>query len=562
MVANPSGFDPTTRWRAAMGRRNVVLQKMLEQNYIDHATYDEGIAQTAPPVVQPPTDQTVVPDPTDPSRNLNVGYFNNWVRQQLVDRYGAQRAFRSGWRVRTTLDIDLQAAAERAVRTYLSNPDGRPPRWSSSTTTPARSARWSAAPTTSRGRSTSPRRASATGSAFKPFVLAAAIRQGISPGSTWSSRKKIFDVPGTHGKEKFVVNNYEGNYAGVQSLASATTYSDNSVYAEVGYKTGFRNIAHMARRMGIRTPVSTNPAITLGGLKQGVTVLDMAHAYETFAERGKRIEGTLGARGGGPVGIRMIRDHDGKKTIAENKTTEETVFTQPLADAVTPILQSVVSHGTGVKAQYGGFAAGKTGTTENYGDAWFVGYTEKYTIAVWVGYPDSVKSMKTDFGGSPVAGGTFPAEIWRAFVVQAQQIDQQRAADEAVKRGDSAPTVSTPVDPGAVVAPATGTTATPSAGTGGTSTAGGTGAAPQADQTAPAKPVQPPSGPPPSPATPPADSPGGTGGTSRAAAPPPPPATARPASGAPASRAARRATAATRCGCPSRRSATAARRPW
>ncbi|MEO6496337.1 MAG: transglycosylase domain-containing protein [Solirubrobacteraceae bacterium] len=466
MVQNPSGYDPQTRWSAAMARRNLVLEKMVEQGYITQADLDDAIQETAPPAVRPPAEQIEVADPQDPSRQLDVGYFNNWVRQQLVDRYGPERAFRSGWQVRTTLDIDLQAAAEHAVESYLPNTDGQ-----------AGVSRPTAAMVVIDNESAAVRAMVGgpdyanrpfnlatqgqrqPGSAFKPFVLAAALREGISPGDTFESRKKIFDVPGTNGKEKFVVNNYEGNYSGITDLAGATTFSDNSVYAEVGYKTGFRNIAKMARAMGIRSNVSTNPAITLGGLEEGVTVLDMAHAYETFATGGKRIEGSLGARGGGPVGIRLIRERNGDE-LAENEVRSKEVFTQPLADTITPILQSVVTRGTGVKAQYGGFAAGKTGTTENYGDAWFVGYTEKYTVAVWVGYPDGVKPMKTEFGGSPVAGGTFPAQIWRAFVVAAVQIDALAEAERALANGEEVPTSTapletntTPLDPSATGTP-------------------------------------------------------------------------------------------------------------
>src|SRR5262249_47007575 len=122
------------------------------------------------------------------------------------------------------------------------------------------------------------------GSAFKPFVLATAIREGISPSSTWASKREVFQVP--HSTEKFTVNNYDNAHPGVSTLARATTFSDNSVFAQVGIKTGTRKIARTARLMGIRTPVSSNYAITLGGLKHGVTALDMAHAYETFATGG------------------------------------------------------------------------------------------------------------------------------------------------------------------------------------------------------------------------------------------------------------------------------------
>jgi penicillin-binding protein 1A len=146
------------------------------------------------------------------------------------------------------------------------------------------------------------------GSAWKAFVLAAALRKGIDPYSTWESRKKLFDVPNSADpNEKFVVNNFEGSYSGITTLEGATTHSDNSVFAEVGIKVGTRNIAKIAREMGIRTPVSTNIAMTLGGLKQGVTPLDMAHAYETLATGGKRVTGTLGATEEGRSASRRSR---------------------------------------------------------------------------------------------------------------------------------------------------------------------------------------------------------------------------------------------------------------
>src|SRR4029078_2553065 len=150
------------------------------------------------------------------------------------------------------------------------------------------------------------------GSSFKPFVLAEALRQGISPGSTWTSKKKVFSLKGG---EKFEVNNYNDAYAGVTTLANATTNSDNSVYAELGLKLGPKKVAAMARRLGVRTPLSRNAATALGGLKQGVTPLDMAHAYETFAQRGQLTYGTLSPGDPGnrkvtsitrPVGIEAI----------------------------------------------------------------------------------------------------------------------------------------------------------------------------------------------------------------------------------------------------------------
>ena len=126
------------------------------------------------------------------------------------------------------------------------------------------------------------------GSAFKPFTLVAALEKGISPGRTFSSAPKTLEGP----RGPFKVENYEDRYAGVTSLAAATTASDNAVYAEVGYKlVGTRAIAQVAREMGVRTPVSRNPAMVLGGLKQGVTPLEMAKSYETLAEGGQVVSG-------------------------------------------------------------------------------------------------------------------------------------------------------------------------------------------------------------------------------------------------------------------------------
>src|SRR6185312_10855140 len=312
------------------------------------------------------------------------------------------------------------------------------------------------------------------GSTFKPFTLTAALESGISPGSVWSSRPKQFVVPHSGGREFFVVRNYGNEYSGSNTLAGATTVSDNSVYAEVGIKVGTRKVAHVAHALGVRTPVSTNYAMILGGLREGVTPLDMAHAYETFATGGNRIwNPQLGAPSRGPVGIHEVRDGSGRVLLSNPATLVRTrEIPGGVAAEVTQILQTVIAYGTGKEAAIPGFAAGKTGTTENYGDAWFVGWNHDMTVAVWVGYPDRLVPMLTQFGGQPVAGGTYPALIWHDFMTQAMAILAQRAAmAQALRDGrspDSVTTTSPSLDSGPGTG--TGTTTSPS----GTTTTGGT----------------------------------------------------------------------------------------
>jgi penicillin-binding protein 1A len=357
----------------------------------------------------------------------------------VVDRFGATKAFSGGLRIRTTLDLDLQQAADQAVTEHLSGADGLA---AAVVVIDNESGEVRAMVGGRPGKdygdapfnlATQGQRQ--PGSSWKAFTLAAALREGITPDSTWESRRKVFDVANSADpNEKFIVNNYEGQYSGITTLAGATAQSDNSVYAEVGLKVGTRKIARIARQMGIRTPVSTNEAMTLGGLRQGVTPLDMAHAYEVFAAGGKRVTGTLGASDDGPVGIREVVDPLRKRTV-RNQPRKIRVVSKRLVEEATPVLQGVVQNGTGTSANTGGFVAGKTGTTENYGDAWFVGFNKRWTVAVWVGYPDSLKPMKYEYGGDPVTGGSFPADIFQDFVIAADGIVDQREADRAAREG-------------------------------------------------------------------------------------------------------------------------------
>jgi len=239
----------------------------------------------------------------------------------------------------------------------------------------------------------------------------------------------------------------------VITLAGATAASDNSVYAELGVNVvGTNKIARVAHAMGVKTALSRNLAMTLGGLKEGVTPLEMAYAYSTLANNGERVYGTMSPNDStrSPVAIEKVLNPDGS-TRDVNHVRHEKVIPYNVAQTAKGILAGVISGGTGKAAQIGEFAAGKTGTTENYGDAWFVGFNKDLTVAVWVGYPDKLRPMLTEYHGSPVAGGTFPAEIWHDFMTSWIKLRDTR---KAVREGKDPSEVTTPTTTPTTVAPA------------------------------------------------------------------------------------------------------------
>jgi membrane peptidoglycan carboxypeptidase len=253
------------------------------------------------------------------------------------------------------------------------------------------------------------------GSSFKPFVLATALHEGISPQTEFTSQPTVINL----GDKLWAVHNYENAYLGPINLVDATTYSDNSVYAQLTAQVGPQNVATMARRLGIQSPLNDYFAIGLGA--EAVNPLEMARAFSTFAHDGVRVDGSLL----GDVPRAVTKVEDGNRTD-KNLPVDKPVLDPNDAATLNSILQTVVTSGTGKRAAlFDRPVAGKTGTTENYGDAWFVGYTPQLAVAVWVGYPNKLIPMTTQFEGGAVAGGTFPALIWKSFMEKALDYENE-----------------------------------------------------------------------------------------------------------------------------------------
>src|SRR4051812_17748673 len=406
MISSPSMYDPVQHPQAATARRNLVLQRMLDTDTITQSQYDTAVRQSLPSEddINPPKIESQQP------------YFTSWMTEHLLQHYRAGKVFAGGLKVRTTLDPELQAAAERAIVGRLAGVGPDAALVAIQNGTGEVRAMVGGSDFNARPFNLATNGHRQPGSAIKPFILARALDDGVDPNSVWTSGPVSLPFVNGHGqKGTFDVSNYDDAYYGSSSLWSATAHSDNSVFAQVGMKVGRRRVARIAQRMGIRTKLSTNPAMLLGGLKEGVTPLEMAYAYSTIANDGKRISGSMAPNHSGPVAIQSVEDGDGK--VEDNKPNSVQVLPPKVAQVEKDMLRMVVSSGTGKAAQVGTEDIwGKTGTTENYGDAWFVGGNNDLTVAIWVGYADKLQPMEYEHGGAPVAGGTFPAEIFHDFM--------------------------------------------------------------------------------------------------------------------------------------------------
>jgi penicillin-binding protein 1A len=431
LIASPSAYDPKFYPENSLARRNLVLEKMYEQGYITEAQLEESLQQALPS-----------PDDIEPpSLDSEAPYFTSWLRQQLVDRFGAAKTFFGGLKVKTTIDLRLQAAAEESVASYLGEIGPTASVVVIDNSNAAIKAMVAGSDFEEQPFNLATLGHRQPGSSIKPVILLTALWQGISPETVYESAPQVFTF-GKRDKEYFEVNNYADSYLGSASLATATTYSDNSVYAQVGLESirgSTRAIARTAHRLGVQTHLSTNPAMVLGGLKEGVTPLEWTYAFTTIANDGDRVSGTLAPiPGDSPVAYTEVTDQDGDLIKGgDNDSTHKQVIPAGVAEEAKSILHSVVTGGTGVKADIGDESQwGKTGTTENNGDAWFCGATDEVTACVWVGYSDTTTPMETEFAGGPVDGGTFPALIWASVISAWEGIKDERAAESG---GDGEP---------------------------------------------------------------------------------------------------------------------------
>lgn len=404
---SPLNYSPFTNPDAARERRDMVLAKMLRHDMISQEEFDEAVQSPLPM------------EPSSPGpASVQAPYFVEYVKEQLIARYGTRTTFEGGLRVFTTLDPGKQAAAEKAAGAVLNQP-GDPS-----------VALVSLEPGTSfvraliGGRDFGEQKFNVAtqghrqpGSAFKPFVLATAMNKGISPGTSFVSEPKRFNL-GAEGAI-WEVHNFDELYLGKISLEKATVYSDNAVYSELMMKVGAGDVADLAHKAGVQTSFSARPAIALGGLDNGVTPLELASAYGTFANNGVRVDGSIDFDGGGADPISILRVEDAEGHVIDNNQPQGVPVLDPvIAYHVNNVLRQVAMNGTGQWSNLGRPCAGKSGTTEDHVDAWFSGYTPNLVTTVWIGYP-SQRTPMVDVRGVRVTGGAWPAQIWNIYMNEA-----------------------------------------------------------------------------------------------------------------------------------------------
>jgi penicillin-binding protein 1A len=391
----PSEYNPFKAAAAARARRNAVLTKMRELHYISAA--QAQAAQAAPLEVKRGYHYS----------ERKEDFFFEYVRQQLLARYGKRAVEEGGLRVYTTINLKMQRLARKAIREILNQPED--PAAAIVTLDPANGDIEAMAESQSYDRSQynlASQGHRQPGSTFKAIVLADALSHGVDPNST-SYLSHTLEPGWLPAYPSYEVKTFEGTSLDQQmNIVTATLKSDNTVYAQLAADLGESTITETARKMGVVSPLHTYAAEALGGLTVGVTPLEMANVYATLADGGWRNT---------PIAITKVVFPDGHSDDKWGQPHRTKVLTEAVTAAETRILEQNVQSGTATRSAINCPTAAKTGTTSELVDAWLDGYTPKYSTVVWMGYPNKRVSM-TDVHGEPQQGGYLPAEIWHAYM--------------------------------------------------------------------------------------------------------------------------------------------------
>ena len=417
LIRSPESTDVARNPETAVFRRDSVLVGMLEEGWITQDEFDTAKATELSADVRERSVREGLGDVV--GSEYGTEYYVEYIRRLLYDEYGADVVNGGGLRVYTTLDKGLQQAAYESVYRDVLNGEDDPAGALVSVDEVGRvvalvggkdfdASEVNLALGALAGGSGRP-----PGSSFKPIVLAEALGQDISARSKFINENDIV-LPRANNGADWEVGNYSNGKEDLVDLVQATRVSSNTVYAQLMLEVGPSNVVALAEKLGVQTELPAVNSLVLGS--GDVSVLDMATAYSTFARRGQHID---------PIFITKVEQIvDGEvKVLFQASSTGEQVMRSGDADQVNWILRQVVLGGTGTGANPGYPVAGKTGTSGDYRDAWFVGYSPKLTTAVWMGYPDLDENgetrFMTDVHGRQVTGGSFPATIFKLFMQRA-----------------------------------------------------------------------------------------------------------------------------------------------
>ncbi|MBK5211024.1 MAG: PBP1A family penicillin-binding protein [Coriobacteriia bacterium] len=397
LVRSPSAYNAFKNPGPVKKRRDLVLRAMNEQGMITAAQYE--LAKNSPLGLVPPNSV---------SQQVKYPFFVDYVRRDLISKLGEEAVNHGGLAVRTTFDPALQNAAEATAKKFNKNTD---PEVSIVTVRQSDGAVLAMVGGRDWGQNqynlaTQGRRQ--PGSAFKPFTLITALENGVSLSKTYSTAS--YSTPVKDGVWK-VSNFSESMTSSSMTLRQATVWSVNTVYARLIMQVGAKKVAATAKKMGFSSEINPDPAIALGGLKYGVSPLEMASAYATIADNGQRTPTT---------GIVSVVDRDGK-TLYKPSLKKTRIYSEKTGVQVASVLHEVVADGTGQASRISESSAGKTGTTQSYRDAWFVGWAHGVSTAVWMGHPEAQVEM-THVRGKAVTGGSFPAQMWARYMQSAIEI--------------------------------------------------------------------------------------------------------------------------------------------